>query len=691
MSRQVFLGLVTSLAWVTATALGQTPTASPAGLALESVFNPQRAPEHKTMGLLQRSFLDLVESSQKELQVALVVDGTDSMATDIEGVRKALRSLVADLRQYKGDRVSLALVVYRDSGSPSGEVTLMHSQFTADEKAISNSFAKLVPETGAPYFLELPDLGVHEALNKLNWSESPDTSRWLLLFGDAPPYDSDFVDKDASTGARRRFDTDLLVNLAKRKGVQISCVLCTSRDEEKSVYEQVLDKTRKFMNSLATGSGGLMLDLSYPDIRSALVEAARKERVERQRIGTITRDEVDAIRQAAAAAKLPVADGQRLRVAVLPHLPLDQITFDPTHEAVQIAAELRQKFKAIPRAEVASPVDLDRALRRVKSSGVAPEQQLQALAAQLRVDYLVWGSYRKTQGIVSVRSAIYRKTDGQKVTESQALTSTNLPETELASNLVSKWTLTTLDPKSAPTLYAAFAGLRDNATLKAQVLTPVSNSVESRSDLLAGFEALEQGLAYPIGDAAGKALLDQAEQSLARAATEDVRNPFIQMLLASCFFNQSQALLNAGQAEEAKAKSQQFSEALKRAYREREQAQVDLVKTEIEADYNLIVKKDYASAIKLYEALATAPRDATLHTALRAHWVLAGIYSGDWGIDAALIDAKKAKEHLVLVLAHWPDSAEAKFIKTNLRWNDERGGNQFEHFPRVNEVVLRGL
>ena len=294
-----------------------------------------------------------------------------------------------------------------------------------------------------------------------------------------------------------------LVNLAQRKGVQISCVLCTSREQERAVYEQVLDKTRKFMNSLATGTGGLMLDLSYPDIRSALVEAAKKGRVERQRIGPITRGEVEAVRQAAAAAKLPVADGQRLRVAVLPHLPLDQMSFDPTQDAVQIATELRQKFKAIPRAEVASPVDVERALRRVKSANVAPDQQLQAIAVQLRVDYLVWGSFRKAQGVVQVRSAIYRKTDGQKVTESQALTSAMLPENQLAGDLVSKWTLAALDPKSAPVLYAAFAGLRDNNTLKAQVLTPVANTVETRTDLLTGFEALEQALAYPIGRCCG--------------------------------------------------------------------------------------------------------------------------------------------------------------------------------------------
>lgn len=686
-SRLMACGTVLCLSW-SGLAWGQTPP-STAGLALESVFNPQRAPAQKTMGLLQRNFLDLVESSQRELQVALVVDGTDSMASDIEGVRNALRSLMADLRQYKGDAVSLALVVYRDSGSPSGEVTLMQSQFTRDEQALADSFAKLKPETGAPYFPELPDLGVQTALEKLNWNAGQETSKWLLLFGDAPPYDPDFVDPDKSTGARRRFDTDLLVELARRKGVQISCVLCNSRTEEQEVYQQVVDKTRKFMNTLATGSGGLMLDLSYEDIRKSLVETAKQERVERQRIGVITRAEVDAARQAAAMAKLPVAEGQRLKIAVLPHLPWEQITFAPEHEAVQIATELRQKLKAIPRAEVTSPVDVERAMRRVRATNVAPDQQLTALATQLRVDYVVWGSYRKSQGVVQVRSAIYRKSDGQKVTESSLLSSAALPETELAGNLVAKWTLAALDPKTAPTLSLALATLRDDQSVRKQILTPVANSTEVRSDLMIGFEALEQALGYTRGDAAAKPLLDQAEQFLTRAADKNTRDPFIQMLLASSYFNQAQVAAQTGQADVAKAKSQQFSEALKRAYRDREQVAVELVRTEIEADYLLIVKKDIPAAIKQYELLAAAPHDAQLHSALRAHWMLAGIYTGDWGVSTELIDVAKAKEHLVLILAHWPTSAEAAFIKTNLRWNDERGRNQFEHFPRTNEVVLR--
>jgi hypothetical protein len=133
---------------------------------------------------------------------------------------------------------------------------------------------------------------------------------------------------------------------------------------------------------------------------------------------------------------------------------------------------------------------------------------------------------------------------------------------------------------------------------------------------------------------------------------------------------------------------QQYKEALKRAFSQSDDSQVELLKIEIAADYNLLIKKDYKEAIRLYGVLATAPNDAKLHTALRAHWMLAGIYSGDWDVDPAVIDGQKARSHLIHVLAHWPDSPEANFIKTNLRWSEEKGRNQYENFPLVNNAIL---
>jgi tetratricopeptide (TPR) repeat protein len=370
-------------------------------------------------------------------------------------------------------------------------------------------------------------------------------------------------------------------------------------------------------------------------------------------------------------------------------MPLNQITFDPTHESVQIAAELRQKFKTLNSAEVRSPVDVDRALRRVNAANVPPAQMLQALAVQLRVDYVVWGNMQRSAGGIQVKSAIYSKTDGQKIVESTLASSDKVPETQLVGDLVNRMTLTAFEPNRAPELHNAFAALKSNSVLKAQVLTPVANNVASRSDLLIGFDALEQALASPSGDANGAKLLDQADEALNKAANEDPRNPFTHMLLASCYFNKAKALGSQGQNAERQKMHDQLTEALKRAYRERDNSTIALLKIEIEADYNLLVKKDYAEAIRLYEVLATAPNDAKLHTALRAHWMLAGIFSGDWDVDPKLVDALKARRHLIQVLAHWPDSPEAAFIKANLRWNDEKGRNMFENMPRQNSAALK--
>ena len=65
--------------------------------------------------------------------------------------------------------------------------------------------------------------------------------------------------------------------------------------------------------------------------------------------------------------------------------------------------------------------------------------------------------------------------------------------------------------------------------------------------------------------------------------------------------------------------------------------------------------------------------------------MLAGVYSGDWNTGAEFFDAAKARDHLIAIHTHWPDSSEARFIKESLRWNDEDGRNEYEHFPHHNQ------
>ena len=131
--------------------------------------------------------------------------------------------------------------------------------------------------SGAPYFLEAVDQGVQAALN-LPWDMSETTTRWVLLFGDAPPYDEGF--REPETKAERRFPTEQLYAAAQAKNIKINCVLCTSRPQERETFEKVRRKAQRFMERLANETGGMMLDMSYDDIRQSIEAVAKVPRVE---------------------------------------------------------------------------------------------------------------------------------------------------------------------------------------------------------------------------------------------------------------------------------------------------------------------------------------------------------------------------------------------------------------------------
>ena len=313
-------------------AFAQNANPDPTEAVLETIFSPRRAPRARTMGLVQRRFLDLLEGTRPKLEMALVIDGTESMGTAIVGIRHALRQMVEDLQRYKAD-VSFQIVVFRDEGAQSGVASFpLHTpqiaqqdgtqlrSFTSDPDVLREGVEQIQIESGAPYFPELIDLGIHRALTELNWSRAADVSRWILVFGDAPPFDEGFI--EAGSKARRRIATQQLISTAKRLDIRISSILCNSRDEDLVSYRGVLPKTQQFMNRLATDTGGLMLDLSYADIRNAIEDAARIQRVRYRQIGKLTQESIAAARTQAREQQTSVAEQRRIRLAVLPHVLL---------------------------------------------------------------------------------------------------------------------------------------------------------------------------------------------------------------------------------------------------------------------------------------------------------------------------------------------------------------------------------
>ena len=161
------------------------------------------------------------------------------------------------------------------------------------------------------------------------------------------------------------------------------------------------------MGDLASGTGGLMLNLADVEVMKSLVAAAKKPRVKRQRIVRITAKDV---RNA-----IPPADGPPLSIAVLPHVAFDNMKFAKSDRAEQVAIALREKIKrALPHVKVIqNRDDMEQAVRLVKSrTGLTEDQRSRAVGSLLNVTYIVRGSFYYANGAHSLSTAILRVRDG---------------------------------------------------------------------------------------------------------------------------------------------------------------------------------------------------------------------------------------------------------------------------------------
>jgi len=654
--------------------------------ALRSLFSPRRSPEKRRMGLTQRSFLDLVEQSKPKLEVALVIDGTDSMGPALAGVREALSQMMEDLELYKRNEVAYQLVVFRDAGAPSGVVSFplnrAHNSFTSDRQEVFRAIQETTAESGAPYFPEMVDEGVHQALTELQWSSGDETTRWIVLFGDAPPFDPALHEEQ--TGASRQYATDLLVALANSHQVRINCVLCTSRDEDRQAYETVLDQTRAFMNALSTGSGGNMLDLSYNDIRAAMLQADAMREVSYTSVSTIRKEELERVRMR-HRQRLPQTTAP-LRIAILPHTSFDNMSFACDAPAMQLAAELRMRIKSIPGISVAEPLIVERRFdllqRNSNYSGLQGTALLLALGRALGADYVLWGNYQDKQGARVVQTRLYDAATGEVIASAERTSSDAVGPDQLCSLLAGDLLSARISTSDHQSLANHFAAVRNDADQQNAVTRLIATSA-AHDDLVEGLAALDAALAYSTGDVAGNELLKQAREALERSVQADDTNPLAHFLLASCLYNLARRAQDTGTESEAFMK--EFGRALRAAYRFRSSLPDEALRQEIEADYSLLIRGKPAEAIPLYQRLADKADDSD--SVRRANWMLAGIYGGDWLVDPQFVDPEKARERLIRILALWPDSAEAGFVKRVLRWDDQRQETRFPEFPKENETL----
>ena len=639
-----------------------------AAAAMTTIFSPARAPKQKTMGLLQRSFLDLASQGEQELEVAVVVDGTQSMASELAGVRQTIQQMLDDLKRYRNNEVRAAIVVYRDAGSPSGDVAIPLREFSSDPDEIKRAVATLQPESGAPFFHELPDLGLHHALAELPWSDDDQITKWILLFGDAPPYAESFRDRETPE-AYRRYATSILVSMAKQKNIRINCVLCTSSDAAAESYDKSIDQTRRFMNELAAGTDGLMLDLSYEAIRTAMIDASRQPDVPLTKIEPITAIDLAAVRSERATPQ----SVRHVRVAVLPHMPLDRVSFDARHPAVRVSTALRSQLARLPGVRVASPRDIKEQLRRLRAEGISDDQAMRGLAARLGVDYVIWGNLDPSE--TTVRTAAYRRADGLPIAPVQLK--------HRADNLVP--TLIAASAKQSPEDQGLQRLVRHIERSQDAPTVTLANSDATRDELLSAMEALDHALAFETGSDAANEFLDLANRASRSAIAAEPDNAMAHWLQANVAYNQAASLFRRGDRKAAAERMNDMRSALGESIKYRENLRLPGLKTEVEADYYLLMRRDPEKAVERYVQLTEKSQPSA--SQLRGHWMLAGIHAGDWGTSGQpVVDPDKSRYHITQVLANWPDSPEANLLKRWLRWDETNQQTEFNYLPIVHAL-----
>jgi hypothetical protein len=156
--------------------------------------------------------------------------------------------------------------------------------------------------------------------------------------------------------------------------------------------------------------------------------------------------------------------------------------------------------------------------------------------------------------------------------------------------------------------------------------------------------------------------LREAISEFQRALSYESDNAFAHLLVASSYFN-------LAQFEEGGEDLKLHVKHLRLAYAAKDSPSTgSAVREEIEAEYALLVSKDIPTAVARYEALAAQHGGSQSRSrfGLRAQWMLAGIYLGDWGTRSCapnVVDEKKARQKIVQIMAQWPDAPETAFYR----------------------------
>ncbi len=697
------LGFAAGMSWVvcgvltTSTAEENEPKMTsiptPIGDALGSALKPgtqkirpfpgTAAPGAK--GLIQQPIWKF-GGLKKDIQLAFVLDATNSMKGDINSLKDCLRHVidqikdqVTEVRSKDEIKVWVAVVIYRDwwrePKTPPAASREIRVQFIGSEREevlerrespieiltgspgnhfvdidsdlsdLQSRLQSISPEVGHPGSEEQVDLGIGTALKKLDWLPGSEISRLLVVAGDSPPWKEEYLDwaknpaywtywekKEAQPKPLRTYATRQLVELAHEKKVNIFALGC---DRNTSADQRRLGQMRNFFLDLTHQTNGKFLDLSNSQVKEQLKRAVQSGGEDRQDLRQIT--QADLVK----ATSRPAAP--EACVAILP--PLDKVDYRLSYEddAYHVAALLTKQLQDLDPQLAASSDQVRQAWLRLSPDGVVTTERRAALASELGVSFVIWGALRPADGRLSLDLAVY-DANGQVLVESETARADLLTVAEKA------WKGLLIAAEKTPQAEPLAKTFSQHAITTDLVQTP-----DALRELLKGYGMLEEATQFASNDPASERLNEAALQSFQAVLRSAPDSIFAKLLLASC-------QLNLKQSSEAKAtliEARKLAESLPTD---------DPLRLEVEADHAWYVNSDARTAIKANQQILEATVGRYPRVALRAHWTLAGYYLSPLPqISEAIPNEVQrldlARQHILEVLMNWRDSPEARFYE----------------------------
>jgi Mg-chelatase subunit ChlD len=179
----------------------------------------------------------------KRVEVVFVLDTTGSMGGLIAAAKEKIWSIASTLAQsQQTPEISMGLVAYRDRGD--AYVT----QIVSLDRDLDSMYAKLMDfqADGGGDGPEAVNAALDDAINRMPWSQDPNTYKVVFLVGDAPPHMDYQGDKQYPE----------IVAAAAQKGIVVNTIQCGTMPDTVAPWRQIaaLGRGRYFTVEQAGGA-----------------------------------------------------------------------------------------------------------------------------------------------------------------------------------------------------------------------------------------------------------------------------------------------------------------------------------------------------------------------------------------------------------------------------------------------------